>query len=188
MPQVALMGERNNEITARGQQFALGWVGSDANVHPICAYLFEPFVHMYNLDSDDQAFDADDIRGFTLTNWLGRRLDGAMQEELMVRKRGMVFASEQLQSCWPETWDPRVLHYFRGKDGTEYRFLRDRGTRFVRLAGGRQQTIYWRVKGVPAVTAPGSGIEGWVGYDGPRILGLNPPGCTCSSRACRLRR
>jgi hypothetical protein len=27
---------------------------------------------------------------------------------------------------------------------------------------------------VPTVTAPGGGIEGWVGYDGQRIIGLNP--------------
>jgi hypothetical protein len=174
MPQVALMGERNNEITARGQQFALGWVGSDANAHPICAYLFEPFIQMFNLNSEAQAFDAEDIRGFTVTNWFERRLDGALQEDLMVRKRGIVFANEQLKSYWPQTWDPRVLHYFRGKDGTEYRFVRDQGTRFVRLAGGGEQTIYWRVKGVAAVTAPGNGIDGWVGYDGQRIVGLNP--------------
>jgi hypothetical protein len=174
MPQVGLMGERNNEITARGQQFALGWVTSDANAHPICAYLFEPFIQMYNLAVDAHAYDAEDIRGFTITNWMERNILGAMQEDLMVRKRGIVFATEQLKSYWPDEWDSRVLHYFKGTRGTEYRFVRDHGTRFVRLAGTREETIYWRVKGTPAVLAPGSGIEGWVGYDGDRILGLNP--------------
>jgi hypothetical protein len=174
MPQVALMGERNNEITARGQQFALGWVTSDANAHPICAYLFEPFIQMYNLASDAHAYDAEDIRGFTVTNWMEGNILGGMQEDLMIRKRGIVFATDQLKSYWPDTWDPRVMHYFKGRSGTEYRFVRDRGTRFVRVSGGREETIYWRVKGVAAAAAPGSGIEGWVGYDRDRILGLNP--------------
>ena len=174
MPEIGLMGERNNEITARGQQFALGWITSNDNVHPICAYLFEPFIHMYNHSTNTNTYDANDIRGFTITNWCERNILGALQEDLMVRKRGIVFATEQLKSYWPETWDPQVLHYFKGKDGTEYRFVRDNGTRFVRLVNGRPETIYWRVNGVPAADAPGSGIDGWVGYDGDRIIGLNP--------------
>ena len=175
MPQIALMGERNNEITARGQQFALGWIGPNPYTHPICAYLFEPFVRMYNLNSQAHAYDSEDVRGYTVTNWM--ELSNAanpMQEDLMIRKRGVVFATEQLGSHWPETWDPAVMHYFKGKDGAEYRFVRDHGTRFVKMSDGKPETIYWRVSGVPSVEAPGVGIEGWAAYDGDKVIGLNP--------------
>jgi hypothetical protein len=129
---------------------------------------------MFNLASHAHCYDAEDIRGFTITNWFQRNIHGALQEDLMVRKRGIVFATEQLKSYWPESWDPQVMHYFKGKDGTEYRFVRDNGTRFIRLVDGRVETIYWRVQNAPAANAPGNGIDGWVGYDGDRIIGLNP--------------
>jgi hypothetical protein len=117
--------------------------------------------------------DADDIRGY-ISSWSGYESD-PLQDDALVVKRGQVFAHEQLRSDWPETWAPEVMHYFRGRDGTEYRFVRDRGTRFVKMRpDGGMESIYWRVKGVTGVNAPGGGIEGWLAYDGDRIIGLNP--------------
>ena len=176
LPEVALMGERNNEVTARGQHFALGWItDASATRHPICGYLFNPFIAMWNLGQNAKSYDDDDIRGFPLTKWPEWFNANPLQEDLMVRKRGLVFAREQLVSAWPETWAPAVLHYWRGKDGTEYRFVRDRGTRFVKVrADGGLDTIYWRLHGVTNAIAPGVGIDGWLAYDGDRILGLNP--------------
>ena len=156
VPQIALMGERNNEITARGQQFALGSITEDPHTHPICAYLFEPFVRMYNLNANAHAYDSEDIRGYTITNWMELpNTAEPMQEDLMKRKRGMVFAKEQLVSYWPEVWDPKVMHYFKGKDGTEYRFVRDNGTRFVKMVKDSPETIYCAHAALPSWRSPG---------------------------------
>ncbi len=175
LPNVAMMGERNNELTARSHNFALCWiVEPHATRHPICGYLFNRFIVRWNLGSRLESYDDEDISGFTCTVWPDNFDENPMQEARMMRKRGLVFAREQLNSHWPETWDPEVMHYFKGRDGAEYRFVRDRGTRFVKMNGTEMETIYWRLRGVGEVTAPGVGIEGWVGYDGDRIIGLNP--------------
>lgn len=176
MPAVAVMGEQNNEVTARGQHFALGSIGtSERTRHPICGYLFDPFILMFNISQCAGSYDDDDIRGFPITVWPSHINPDPMQEEVMIRKRGLVFAHEQLVSHWPPTWDTNVMHYWKGKDGAEYRFIRDRGTRFVKMRpDGGADTIYWRLRGVKEASAPGVGIEGWIGYDGDKIIGLNP--------------
>lgn len=173
MPEVAVCGERNNEVTARGQRFALSLSQWTAHAHPINAYLFSPFLRMWNINQQPRGFDADDIRGW-LTKWPASFEASPMQDRLMIRKRGVVFAREQLVSHWPESWDKAVMHYFRATDGTEYRFVRDRGTRFVRLGAGGETTIYWRLHGVDAVEVKTGGVAGWVGYNGAGLIGLQP--------------
>jgi hypothetical protein len=173
MPHVGLCGERNNEVTARGQHFALSVTQYPRNAHPIGCFLFEPFIRVWNLEPKPEGMDPDDVRGF-ISTWSGYKMD-ALQENGLVLKRGQVFAREQLRSHWPEAWDAGVMHYFKGQDGAEYRFVRDRGTRFVKLRpDGSMDTIYWRLHGVKEALAPGAGIEGWLAYDGDKIIGLNP--------------
>jgi hypothetical protein len=181
MPEIGLMGERNHEVSARNMHLALSITMFPQAAHPINSYLFDPYIRVWNLMMPGQApgpvgpvgLDADDIRGF-ISTWAPHTKAHPIQEDLMVRLRGIVFASDQLESIWPEKWNPNVLHYYRGKSGAEYRFVRDRGTRFVKMTGDRTETIYWRTSGVTELDAPGSAIEGWLGYDGDKIIGLNP--------------
>jgi hypothetical protein len=173
MPDIALCGERNNEVTARGQEFALTITQYPEHAHPIGCFLFEPFIRLWNLQPSADGMDADDIRGF-ISSWPFHPLEPVQDNAITIR-RGEIFAHEQLRSHWPDQWDPAVLHYFKGNDGTEYRFVRDRGTRFVKLRpDSHAETIYWRVQGLSEINAPGAGIEGWLGYDGDQIIGLNP--------------
>ena len=173
LPEIAVTGERNNEVTCRGQKFALSITQWGDRAHPINARIFGPFLRMWNLQLQPAGFDADDIRGW-LTPWPSFFEENPIQERLMLRKRGIVFAKEQLKSYWPPAWDPRVMHYFKAADGTEYRFVRDRGTRFVKMGKNGEETIYWRLHGVPDAVVGKAGVEGWVGYGGDRIVGLNP--------------
>lgn len=173
LPEVAVTGERNNEVTMRGQKFALSITQWGEHAHPIGTRLFSPFLRMWNLQLGPAGFDADDIRGW-LTPWPTSCEERPIQERLLLRKRGLIFAKEQLKSHWPETWDPAVMHYFKAADGTEFRFVRDRGTRFVKLGKGGEETLYWRLHGVAQADIKTGGVEGWVGYDGKRIVGLNP--------------
>jgi hypothetical protein len=173
MPQIGLCGERNNEVTARGQQLALSITQFPENAHPIGCFLFEPFVRVWNLQPTSAGMDPDDVRGF-ISTW-PFFVQEPLQDNAITQKRGEIFAREQLKSVWPETWDPNVLHYFKGKDGAEYRFVRDHGTRFVKMRpDGSSETIYWRLRGATEIDAPGSSITGWIGYAGDKIIGLNP--------------
>jgi len=173
MPEVAVMGERNNEVTARGQKFALSLIQWENHAHSINAYVFGRFLRMWNINQAPRGFDADDIRGW-MTKWPAGYEEHPIQERLMLRKRGVVFASEQLTSHWPDTWAPDVMHYFRDKTGGEYRFVRRNGTRFVKLTPDGEELIYWRLHGVSDAAVGQAGVEGWLGYDGDRIPGLNP--------------
>ena len=173
LPEVAVMGERNNEVTARGQHLALTITLEPGNAHPIGSYIFEPFVRIWNLQPSPGGMDTDDIRGFICTLPSGFDPD-PLQEHKMQRQRALIFARRQLVSHWPETWDLHVLHYWRGNDGAEYRSVRDRGTRFVRIANGQEETLYWRLRGVTEADTGGLAVEGWAAYDGDRIVGLNP--------------
>ncbi len=175
MPDIAVMGERNNEVTARGQQFALSLTQWPNHAHPINAYIFGKSLRMWNINQAPRGFDADDIRGW-MTKWPAGYEKDPIQERLMLRKRGVTFAKEQLKSHWPETWDPDVMHYFKSKDGVEHRFVRRNGTRFVRITPQGEELIYWRLHGVTGAVVGNAGVEGWLGYNGDRIIGLNPKG------------
>ncbi len=173
MPEIGVCGERNNEVTARGQHFALTITQYPEHAHPIGAFIFGPFIKVWNLQPSPAGMDPDDIRGF-ITTWPSWGLT-PLQENGMTLKRGLYFAKEQLRSHWPEKWDPSAMHYFKGKDGAEYRFVRDHGTRFVKMRpDGGMDSIYWRLHGLQEVAAPGAGINGWVAYDGDKIIGMNP--------------
>lgn len=173
MPQVATMGERNNEVTWRGQKFALSITQWAEQAHPIVTYLCSPYTRLWNLQLGPGGFDADDVRGW-MTPWPTGFEDKPMQERLVLRQRGLVFAKEQLASYWPERWDPAVMHYFKSAKGEEFRFVRDRGTRFVKLTPAGAETLYWRLKGVTEADIGACGVEGWLAYDGTRAMGLNP--------------
>jgi len=173
IPQVALMGERNNEVTWRGQKFALSITQWPHHAHPIVTYLCEPTLRMWNLQLQPGGFDADDVRGW-MTPWPFTFEENPMQERRILRTRGVVFATEQLKSHWPDAWDPKVMHYFKSAKGEEFRFVRDRGTRFVRLSPDGEETIYWRLGGVTEAEIGQMAVEGWLGYDGRRAVGLNP--------------
>lgn len=172
-PELGWMGERASELSARGQQFALDVARLPECAHPVSAFLLGSAIHTWNLAPTAASLDADDTRGW-LTTWPAQWVDEPRGIAAMLRQRGRLFAQRQLQSRWPDQWEPNVLHYWRGSDGAEYRSVRDRGTRFVRIADGREETLWWRVHGTREVAAPGMGVLGWAGYDGDRVLGLNP--------------
>ncbi|MFP4028906.1 MAG: hypothetical protein ACLFWL_14040 [Candidatus Brocadiia bacterium] len=171
LPDVALMGERTNEVTLRGQKFALTITQWANCAHPILSYLFSPFQHLYNLQLQPGGYDSDDIRGMITP--LPTSPDNSPGGR-MIRQRAYTFARGQLSSYWPDEWDPKVLHYFRDKEGTEYQFVRDSGTRFLRMTEGGAETIYWRVHGVRNADVENGAVQGWIGYNKRGLVGLNP--------------
>ncbi len=173
LPTAAFMSEKNTEVTARGRQFALTAMRLPGDAHPINSYLFEPFLRLYPAQLPSEHLDAADIRG-CLTPWPVAWDEHPLPEASLLRARGLLFAKEGLTSLWPAKWDPRVLHYYQGKDGTEYRVVRDHGARTVKVNGGKEESLAWRISGEREVEAPGLNIDGWMAYDGNRVIGLNP--------------
>jgi len=172
-PSVGWMGERANEVSARGPHFALDVSRLSAYAHPVTCHLLGSSIRTWDLSPAPDAFDAHDIRGW-LTTWPSSWKAEPHGAEAMLRQRGVLFAKRQLTSIWPGDWGAEVLHYWRGSGGAEYRSVRDRGTRFVRVSGGQEETLWWRVHGVRQVESPGMGVPGWVAYDGDRLVGLDP--------------
>lgn len=176
-PNIPTMGERRQEDTALGQDFALqisGWGASMA--HPILGCLQEPYCRVYDFVSKASHMDSNDIQGMLMTLWPNSVYNGtAMQEDRMLLRRGQIFTQEQLVNYFPEVWEKNVLHYFMSKDGMEYRVeRRDGGVRLVKMAPEGPQTQYLRLSGVSSAPSGGTGVEGWLGYDGDRFIGLNP--------------
>ncbi len=182
-PNVATMGERRHEATARSQMFALqvtGWGPNQA--HPILAYLQEPYCRIFNFSASSASADVDDIQGGLLTDWKPSIYFNPKpcQEDRMWLLRGQIFTREQLLNYWPETWNTNVAHYYKSKDGVEFRMVKEQGMRFVKCGEKGNETLFWRLRGAASTPTEGSGIEGWIGYDGDRFVGLNPRATYCA--------
>lgn len=170
LPDTALMGDQVNEVTCRGQQLSRAVTLDPAHAHPLGAFLFGPFTRQWSADPRPEINSADDRHGF-LPGW--HTADSTLPEatrELM-RTRGELFAREELSSVWPEEWEKNVLHYYKSKDGSEYRLVRDDTGESLRK---KEQVLYRRIYGTNAAEAKDMVIPQWVGYDGDRIIGLNP--------------
>lgn len=183
-PEIATMGERRQENTARGQHFALqisGWGAKHA--HPIMASLQEPYCRSYNFFANTNNMDIDDIQGMLLSYWKEGvyLVENPLHEDRMNLRRGQIFTQEQLLNFFPETWEKDVLHYFKNKNGEEFRIIKKDGVRLIKLTPQGEQTYYVRLKGVNRVAAGGGSIEGWLAYDdNDHIIGLNPKATYCA--------
>jgi len=130
----------------------------------------------------------------------GVPFDQWVNEYKLNRTRSLTFLARGLRAVFPEDWDRRVLTYFRGAKGEEFRYeSMPWGTRFVRMEGAEARLVYGRIHGVSATnvdrvpeneglqnvfigdltakeTAPvlEGGISGWVAYDPEGPCGLNP--------------
>lgn len=177
-PEVATMGERRQENTARVQEFALqvsGWGVQQA--HPIMGSLQEPYCRSYNFFSGPGNMDIDDIQGMLMSYWRENvyLLDNPLHEDKMNLRRGQIFTQEQLLNYFPDVWDKDVLHYFKNSQGEEFRIIRKDGVRLVKKTEAGDKTYYIRLRGVQSADSAGGGIDGWLAYDvNDRIIGLNP--------------
>jgi hypothetical protein len=157
-----------------------GWGPNQA--HPILAYLQEPYCRVFNFSASSASADVDDIQGGLLTDWKPSIFlnPKPCQEDRMWLLRGQIFTREQLLNYWPETWGTNVAHYYKSKAGVEFRMIKEQGMRFVKCGEKGDETLFWRLRGAASTPTEGSGIEGWVGYDGDRFVGLNPRATYCA--------
>jgi len=186
----AFMGERQHEITIVSDFIALLWFMGE--MHPINHYLFGPYTLRFN-QRETVEMGAWVGRGRTNTKPIHRMLDAseslsviphvsnnrplnmpARQETALINKRMLFWGQQMLTPYFPERYEPGVLAYLRGKDGTEYRTRSGDGMGLVRLRNGKEEIVWWRTKNVSEFDRKGAAIDGWVAYDGDRIIGLNP--------------
>ena len=183
-PQVATFGERRHEVTARSQHFALqvsGWGPQKA--HPICGALQEKYCRVYNFNVSNRTMDIDDIQGMLITKWdHDMYMFGApYQENRMNIMRGQIFSREGLENHIPDTWEPDVMHYFRSRDGGDFRIVRGDGTvSFLQMAPSGPKVFYTRMTGCTSARTNGLYVDGWVGYAGDMAIGMVPRATYCA--------
>ncbi len=186
----AFMGERQHEVTMVSDFIALLWFMGE--LHPINNYLFGPYTLRFNQQEQNQV-GAWMSRGLSDTQPIHQMLDAceslsvipavshanplaspARQEMALISKRLLFWGQQMLTPFFPERYEPGVLGYLRGKDGTEYRTKNGGGMGLVRVKKGAEEIVWWRTANVAEFHSRGAAIDGWVGYDGDRIIGLNP--------------
>jgi len=186
----AFMGERQHEITIVSDFIALLWPTGE--VHPINHYLFGPYTWRFNQREIHGEMSQWFSRGRGDTQPLHRVLDAsesltvipavgsanpvelyARQETALVAKRMLFWGQQMLTPYFPERYEPGVLAYLRGKDGTEYRTKSGDGMGLVRLTDGGEEIVWWRTRNVSETDCKGAAIDGWVAYNGNRAIGLD---------------
>jgi hypothetical protein len=95
------------------------------------------------------------------------------------RQRALLFVRNGLRPTFPEDWDRKVLSYFKGDKGQDFRYEElPCGTAFVQYDGARKIVHYARISGVTRAGIDG-GILGWPCYDAQGPAGLNPDVTYC---------
>ncbi len=103
--------------------------------------------------------------------------DQFVNELWLERARALLFVRNGLRATFPEDWDRKVLTYFRGDKGEDFRYEQTPwGTAFVQYEGGKRLFHYGRIYNVAKADPPG-GIAGWPCYDASGPTGLNPRQC-----------
>jgi hypothetical protein len=187
---VPFMGERQHELTIISDRLALMWVGGE--VHPINHYIFGPYSLRWNQAEEIQqgnwvarglantfevhnSLDASESLSCIMMNSTGRLLGNAERQEMaLIRKRLFFWGQEMLTPYFPKKYEPGVIVYLRGKDGTEYRTRNAGGMGLTRVVAGEERIVWWRTRGVSSFDCPGAAIEGWVAYNDDEIIGMNP--------------
>ena len=173
------------------------WPGSieerEKSVHPILGFLFNRYVHLWYCSGSNPVFD--EVIG-RLPHTPVRELDDRWVTDYCVSEEfGSYMARLRwktgMKAVYPEDWEAGVRAYYagttRGSDrlrgandtaGDLYKILADtpRESRMVKVdAAGREELVYWRIKDRSAASlGPGTGIDGWLAYDGDTAIGLNP--------------
>ena len=88
--------------------------------------------------------------------------------------RSRLFVKHGIRPVYPEDWDRRVLTYFQGAKGEQFRYEKTPwGSRFVRTDGKAPEVQYGRAYGVRYAATEGA-IAGWNLYNSNGPAGLNP--------------
>jgi hypothetical protein len=186
----AFMGERQHEVTLVSDFVALLWFMGEK--HPINSYLFGPYSWRFNQREANEVgawlkrgrsdtgrvhsmLDAtESLTAIPFVSWENPLARSGRQLIALLKKRMLFWGQQMLTPYFPERYEPGVLAYLRGEDGTEYRTRTGGGMGLVRLRDGEEEILWWRTRNVVQLEARGASIAGWVGYDGDRVIGLNP--------------
>jgi hypothetical protein len=193
-----LFGECVNELDLAGIDMAI--LGSESwgtkehkdrrrrRVHPLGAYLAGNYVKLVTHGSAwplqyarfHGEHDYGEVIGQLPVMYQQRPEDilAPRHEYKVVMKKARCFSRANLKRYFPAELDDAVAAYYRGEDGTEYRFLRDRGRAFVEMTEEGRRVIYHRIHGARSFEGKG-GIDDWVCYADDTIIGLDPDRYYC---------
>ena len=199
MPEVALSGEGLDEITCRHEAFAQRHAShavnhvfgtwNDAFIrcgHPISSYFLLPYTTINGYLGLCNPSNRGLFLGWrrAYENWgviptfsrpyaaQFKRMDGEVASLLAEAK---VWAADQLEPDFEAKWEPGTKFRLRGNGGTVARYEcgDGDGSRFVRLAKGRRETVYEVIRGVNEHNGTGS-VPAWCAYNEDGLFGLDP--------------
>ena len=196
-----IFGECVNELDLAGIDMAIAaavpWNTKESmdrvlkRAHPLCAYLASDCVKLTAHGSAwanrytlfHRELDCANVSGMIPVVYANRAEDIAnpLQEHKLILEKAVWFSSKNLTRFFPKDLDESVAAYYRGNDGAEYRFTRDRGRGFVQMTAEGPKTIFHRIHGVAAFEGNGH-IDDWVCYDGGKAIGLDPDKYYCYFR------
>ena len=193
-----IFGECANELDFAGIDMAI--LGSEPwgtqehkdrrlnRVHPLCSYLTGDGVKLVAHGSAwpnkyrrfHRELDHGEVTGLIPVMYANRPEDISrpLHESKLIMEKAVWFSNKNLTRFFPKDLDESVAAYYRGNDGAEYRFTRDRGRGFVQMTAEGPKTIFHRIHGVAAFGGNGH-IDDWACYDGDKAIGLDPDKYYC---------
>ncbi len=105
--------------------------------------------------------------------------DQWVNEMWLDRQRNLLFVRHGLRPVFPADWDRSVRTYFKGKDGSDFRYENTPwGSQFVEVKGAEKIAHFGRITGVTFAQTPGA-IAGWPLYGEAGPAGLHPDRYYC---------
>ncbi len=160
------------------------WPGSlperEKNIHPILGFLFNRYVHLWFCHNPNPVFD--EVLGRLPLVEMKVIDDRYVTDYAITENFGSFFARWRWKNSpipvYPENWEKNVRAYYTDATGNLYRVVAEtpRESRMIKLdRAGKESLVYWRIKDrEKAQLSPGTGIEGWVAYQGDSAIGLLP--------------
>ncbi|MEI6519197.1 MAG: DUF6259 domain-containing protein [bacterium] len=134
----------------------------------------------------DQMERRGDIPGNSMWEYMSAMkvpFDNWVNDIWIDRERIMLFVRNGLRADFPEDWDRKVLSYFKGAKGEDFRYEETAyGSAFTEYQKNKRILHYARIQNVEKATVEGA-IIGWPCYDKNGPIGLNPKIIYCVNGA-----
>lgn len=182
-PEAAFASEMLNECNLTGCSFGIAnpqYWGSmicwrwyrTRHASPVSAALCYPYAVRFDFSSEgDWQQDLHERRaqipGLSVRWNLSRytNLDTLQGWAWLQAVRCQTFVHYGLRPVFPVKWDDRVLSYYQGQHGEDFRYIRTGwGTAFVRVENGVEKTIFARTCEARYVPEPDGAVANWPLY------------------------
>jgi hypothetical protein len=179
--------ETKNQIGPRG---SMNWQRIE-KASPVCNALHYPngaifaFPHVssfgkgpirfhHGMDQVERRGDLPAIGCWEYPSYMRVPFEFWANEMWLDRQRALLFVRNGLRPAFPEDWDRKVLSYFKGANGEDFRYEElPWGSAFAQYKDGKRIVHYARITGVTRAAVAGAIVD-WPCYDDQGPAGLDP--------------